>query len=196
MKKLKIILITILFSSCQLIRVLSVEEQNNESQEEIDAFLKNKYEYDYSINFIDSLSFKFTDFKHNIIQDTSRKTPALQLRIYHRNGYLFSGYTQCVGDFRKKRFLGNNYPVIPNENCHINYTLKLKDEFELWDIDSGKLKEIKSDVNNSEYIFVLYWNCWTSYFSKRLLHEISRYKKKYSDKDILIIIVNNSIDVK
>ncbi len=43
------------------------------------------------------------------------------------------------------------------------------------------------------YTFVVYWTKWTNYFSKHLLKEVSRIKRQFPDK-VLVILINTAKD--
>lgn len=202
MKKLLIfILLVLVFSSCNTLRMiddfimsLSVEKQSDETPSEVAGYLK-KYDfiYDYSLFQIDSITIKtMNKSKHNL-NPYSKNVSAIQLRIYDKYGNLYTGFTQCMNSFVRNKFLGNDYP--PHENEYdINETLELESEYELWNCSDDLLSKIKEDASKSEYTFVVYWNIWTQGLSRNVLREVTRYKKKFSDKDILVVLVNNASD--
>jgi hypothetical protein len=96
------------FSSCNLIRILHMSERNDESKEEVDRFLK-KYNYDFSLFADDSKSYLHKTKIHGINDDTT-KYSYIQLRIYNRDGSLYSAYSQCMGDFNSRNFM-DSFPL-------------------------------------------------------------------------------------
>lgn len=174
------------------VRLLYIDKQSNESPTEVARYLK-KYDfiYDYSLFQIDTITKNTLKNSEHNINPYSKNVSAIQLRIYNNYGNLYTGFTQCMNSFVRKKFLGNDYP--PSENQYkINETLELESEYELWDCSNDLLFKIKEDASKSEYTFVVYWNIWTQGFSRKVLREVTRYKKRFSDKDILVVLVNNA----
>jgi len=190
MKNSYILLFVLAFTSCNLVRLISTSEQRNESKLEIRNYLeKNKINYDYSFQNIDSTSYLLKDEKYRI-NDSSSIYSYIQLRIFDSIGELYSGYSQCMGSFKNRRFI-NKLPPDKNNYPFINNDLLFENELDLVKINSDYRSEILKEYKNYKYIFVVYWNIWTSYFSRHVLKEVSRIKKRNS-KDILVIVVNTA----
>ena len=187
-----LIVLFILFSSCDTIRLLNISEENDESTEEISSFLKQKkFHYDYSFEVIDSTSFLLAQPNYRL-DDSSLGYSLIQLRVYDSLGNLYSGYSQCMGSFNKNKII-DKLPPPKNTYPFLNTKLKLRNELNLINIDSEtKLKVIK-ESRKHDYTFVVYWTIWTNYFSKHVLKEVSKIKIKEPDK-ILVILVNTAKD--
>ena len=191
--KLSIILFTLItFTSCDLVRLLNTSEQKDESANEIHSFLsKHKYKYDYSFENIDSTSNLLKTSKYRINND-SVKYSFIQLRIYSSNGKLYSGYSQCMGDFNNRKIIEG---LPPSKNTHpfLNSLLEFNNELDLINISSETKSDIIDLASKYDYTFIVYWTIWTNYFSKHVLREVSKIKSKYPDK-VLVILVNTSKD--
>ncbi len=187
-----ILLLFIVFNSCTLVRLLNTKSQDDESSEEIAAFLKKKkYSYDYSFENIDSTANLLLQADHRI-NDSSAQYSFIQLRVYDSLGSLYSGYSQCMGNFNKRIIL-DSLPPRKNPYPFLNKDLKFEAELDLINIDDETKRTIMKEAREYDYTFVVYWNIWTNYFSKHLLKDVSKAKKKYPDK-VLVILVNTAID--
>lgn len=192
MKILLALTILMICYSCDLIRLLNTSKEKNETTDEINLFLsKNKYKFDYSFENIDSTAKYLRSPKYRI-NDDSLKYSYIQLRIFDHNGYLYSGYSLCMGNFDNRKIL-DSFPPKKNTYPMINNELTLKNEFNLLYIDENKRSEILTKSKYYKYTFVVYWTIWTNYFSKHLLKEVSKIKTKFSD-DVLVVLVNLARD--
>ena len=178
------------------------EKLCDKNEDEVKHFLKRKnYRFDYSLLSIDSLSHCHAYEKYNIqkvpesIFARSNTYSALQLRIYKSNGELYSALSQCDGDFNPIPNFINELPPIQGHNPDVNKNLLLKNEFDLVHIDPDKIQEIMLTSSRYEYVFVVYWNIWMDYFTEHLLRNVSRMKRKYPDK-IMVVLINNDLDMK
>ena len=190
MKFIYLLIIACLFTSCNLIRILQMKEPNDESNSEVNRFMK-KYKYDYSLFADDSKSWMQKTIAYGINNDTS-KYSYVQLRIYHRDGSLYSAYSQCMGDFNKRYFV-DSFPLKKNDYPFVNKQLKLKNEMDLLDLSSEKKEQILSKSENYNYTYVVYYAIWTNYPSKHVLKEVSKIKAKYPN-DVMVILVNLARD--
>jgi len=205
MKKILLILVlsSFFFSSCDIVRLLtsgdivkllSIKEKKNDTKDQAAQFLNDKYKYDYSFFLIDSMYYQLTDSAHKINKYADRVS-AIQVRIYDNKGNLYTGFTQCLGDFENKHFLGRTYPPTINIKDNLNEKLKLSSEFEIWEITQNEINEINLKLKETDYVIVAYWSIWTNGFSKEVLREVTKYTKKYKDKNLLVIYVNIAIDI-
>lgn len=178
-------------NSCNLIRLLNTSEQKDESAEEIETFLsKKKYSFDYSFENIDSTSNLLSKEKYRL-NDSNVNYSYIQLRIYDSTGNLYSGYSQCMGSFNKKKII-DSFPPSKNTFPFINKDLKFINELNLIKLDSLTKNRILTNYNEYDYVFVVYWTIWTQYFSKHVLKEVSKVKQRESEK-ILVILVNTAV---
>jgi len=179
-----------LLSSCDLIRLLNTSEQKNESTEEINLFLKKKkYNYDFSFENIDSTSSLLTGSNYRL-NDSNKKYSFIQLRIYDSTGYLYTGFSQCMGSFNEKKII-DRLPPLKNNYPFLNTKLRLEDELDLINIDSGSKLKLIEEFAEFDYVFVVYWTIWTKYFSKHVLKQVSKIKGKEPDK-VLVLFVNTA----
>lgn len=185
-----ILLISILFLySCNIIRLFNIEESNDETKNEIEQFLKkHKYCYDYNLCSVDSTYSSFSNETNNLYVTSSTFISAIQLRIYDKSGNLYSAYSQCGGDFKKRR----NIKAVPppqNQNPLLNTKLRLLEELALLEITEDERKEIINKSESYHYTFIVHYTIWSNYFSENVLAAISKLKKKYPEK-MLVILVN------
>ena len=185
-----LLFLTLTFSSCNLIHILHMSERNDESKEEVDRFLK-KYNYDFSLFADDSKSYLHKTKIHGINDDTT-KYSYIQLRIYNRDGSLYSAYSQCMGDFNSRNFM-DSFPLKKNDYPYVNQQLRLKNEMDLVDLSSESKEQILDKSANYNYTYVVYYASWTSYFSKHVLKKVSQIKTKYPD-DVCVVLVNLAKD--
>lgn len=75
-----------------------MSEPNDESKIEVNRFIK-KYKYDYSLFADDTKSWMQKTKLYGINNDTT-KYSYVQLRIYNRDGSIYSAYSQCMGDLK------------------------------------------------------------------------------------------------
>lgn len=185
-----ILALSIVLSSCNLVRLINTTEENNETVEEIEEYLsKHKILYDYSLQNIDSTSHLLRQQKYRI-NDSSSVYSYIQLRIFDSEGNLYSGYSQCMGSFNEKHFI-KELPPDRNEYPFINNDLIFENELDLVKINPESEGAILKEYKNYDYIFLVYWNIWTNYFSKHVLKEVSKIKEEYSD-NVLVILVNTA----
>jgi hypothetical protein len=177
-------------NSCDLIRLLNTSEQNDESTEEINSFLrKRKYKYDYSFENVDSTSDSLARPKYRLNNDRTNYA-FIQLRIFKSNGELYSGYSQCMGNFNNRKFI-DSLPPTKNTYPYINTELLFENELDLINISPGIKSQIIDKSKKYDYTFVVYWTIWTNYFSEHVLHEVSKMKAEFPDK-VLVILVNTA----
>jgi len=194
MRNSYILLILLFFTSCNLMRLINTTEEKNESALEIDKYLtKHKILYDYSFQNIDSTSHLLKREKYRI-NDSSSIYSYIQLRVFDSLGELYSGYSQCMGSFNKKRFI-EELPPKRNEYPFINNNLIFENELELIELDTEVKNTILKEYRRYNYIFVVYWNIWTNYFSRHVLKEVSRIKE-LNKGEVLVLLVNTAKDKK
>jgi hypothetical protein len=187
----KLILLTSIlsFHSCNIIRLFNIDESNDETKNEIELFLqKHNYCYDYNLCSTDSTYSSFSDEKNNLYVTSSTFISAIQLRIFDKSGVLYSAYSQCGGDFKKNRNI-KEVPPPQNQNPNLNTKLRLIDELALLEITEDERKEIINKSESYPYTFILHYTIWSNYFSENVLADISKLKKKYPEK-MLVILVN------
>jgi hypothetical protein len=167
-----------------------MSEPNDESTIEVNRYLK-KYKYDYSLFADDSKSWMQKTKMYGINNDTT-KYSYVQLRIYNRDGSLYSAFSQCMGDFNKRDFV-DSFPLKRNDYPFINEQLKLKNEMDLLDLSSERKEQILSRSGNYKFTYVVYYAIWTSYLSKHVLKEVSKIKSK-NPNDVMVVLVNLARD--
>ncbi len=192
MKLILLLLILITFNSCNLIRLINTSAENNESTEEINSFLsKRKYHYDYSFENIDSTSYLLADSKYRI-NDSNSRYSLIQLRIYNSDGDFYSGYSQCMGSFNERKIF-DSFPPKKNNYPFLNTELKLVNELELINASTETKQKVFEKAKQYDYTFVVYWTIWTNYYSKHIMKEVSKIKKKEPDR-VLVIFINTAKD--
>ena len=176
--------------SCDLIRLLNTSEEKNESSSEISSFLKkHKYAYDYSFESIDSTYHLMKTAEHRINNDSLRYS-YIQLRIYDKAGNLYSGYSQCMGNFNQRKII-DSIPPAKNTNPFLNQKLQFKDELDSLYITPEARHKLLEDTQKYDYTFVVYYTIWTNYFSEHVLSEVSKTKRSNPDK-IRVVLVNTA----
>lgn len=181
----------ILFSACNLVKLLLVSEERNESKEEISQFLiRNNFKYDFSFELCDSLAKNLSSPRYRINEMDSMGYSYIQLRIFDSRGEFYTSYSQCLGSFDRRNFI-RTLPVKKNNHPHLNKELKLVNEFEILDLDDESKDLISNHTRKFDLTFVVYWTIWTNHFSKRVLRQVSKIKKKYPDK-VCVILVNSA----
>lgn len=187
MKVLLVLLFLPLLFSCNLIRLLNMSEENNEKTEEINAFLKkHKYEFDYSFENTDSTAKLLRSPKYRINNDSLRYS-YIQLRIYDSTGDLYSGYSICMGNFDKRKFI-DSVPPARNTYPFINKNLKFENELDVIDITPETRNKVLHEYKSYDYVFVVYYTIWTNYFSKHVLKEVSKAKARNRDKTMVVLV--------
>lgn len=179
-----------MLNSCGFIRLLNTSEEKDESSSEIDAFFKRRnYLFDFSLQSIDSLNYlkKSENYKINLMND---KVEYIQLRVFDSLGMLYTGFSQCMGDFNRKKII-ESFPPQKNTNPYLNVNLKFQNELLLVDASEAVKNKIIERSSNTSFTFVVYYTIWTNYFSKHVLKEVSKVKAKYKDR-VLIILVNTA----
>jgi hypothetical protein len=187
-----VMLLFILFplNSCNLIRLLNTSKEENEDIEKIQKFLsKHNFTYDFIFENTDSTAYLLKDPKYRINND-SIKYSYIQLRIYDSKGDLYTGLSQCMGNFNKKFFL-DSFPPSKNLYPFLNNNLKFINELDLINISEQTKKQVIEFSNSYDYTFVVYWTIWTNYFSKHVLREVSKIKRSYPSK-VCIIFINTA----
>lgn len=179
-----------ILTSCNIIRILQMSEPKDESIGEVTRFLK-KQRYDYSLFADDSKSWMQKTRTYGINDDTT-KYSYVQLRIYNRDGSLYSAYSQCMGDFNRRHFV-DSFPLKKNDYPFINTKLKFKNELNLVDLNSETKEQILMKSEKFKYTYVVYYAIWTSYLSKHVLKEVSKVKSNHPE-EVLVILVNLARD--
>lgn len=87
----------------------------------------------------------------------------------------------------------NGFPPAISSYPFVNTNLKFKNEFDLIALSAEEKASIIKKAENSNYVFVVYWNIWTRYFSRNVLREVSHLKKKYKE-DLVVVLVNVAKD--
>jgi hypothetical protein len=171
---------------------MNTSEQKDESPEEIDAFLsKRNYNFDYSFRNIDSTALLLADEKYRI-NDSNVNYSYIQMRVYDSIGEFYSGYSQCMGSFNKRKFI-DSFPPAKNTYPFLNTDLNFENELDLIELDASTLDRLLEKSKKYEYTFVVYWTMWTNYFSKHVLREVSKIKEEYPDR-VLVVLVNTAIE--
>ena len=122
-----------------------MSEPNDESAIEVNRYIK-KYKYDYSLFADDTKSLMQKTKIYGINNDTT-KYSYVQLRIYNRDGSLYSAYSQCMGDFNKRNFV-DSFPLKRNDYPFINQQLKFKNEMDLLNLSTERKEQILSQSVN------------------------------------------------
>lgn len=185
-----LIIICLLFYSCGFIRLLNTSEEKDENSYEIDNFLKkHNYLYDFSFQSIDSLNYlkKSETYKINLMNN---KVEYIQLRVFDSIGRLYTGFSQCMGDFNKKVII-DSFPPKKNTYPFLNNNLNFQNELKLIDASESVKNEVREISSKTSYTFVVYYTIWTNYFSKHVLKEVSKIKAKYKNS-VLILFVNTA----
>jgi hypothetical protein len=167
-----------------------MSEPNDESISEVNRFIK-KYKYDYSLFEDDTKSWMQKTKMYGINNDTT-KYSYVQLRIYNRDGSLYSAYSQCMGDFNKRNFV-DSFPLKRNDYPFINKQLKFKNEMDLLDLSSEGKEQILKQSENYKFTYVIYYAIWTNYPSEHVLKEVSKIKSK-NPNDVMVVLVNLARD--
>jgi hypothetical protein len=167
-----------------------LKDSNDESTIEVNRYLKH-YKYDYSLFADDTKSWMQKTKTYGINNDTS-KYSYIQLRIFNRDGSLHSAYSQCMGDFNSRNFV-DSFPLKKNDYPFVNTQLKFKNELDLLLLNSETKEQILVKSEKYNYTYVVYYTIWTSYFSKHVLKEVSKIKKKHPN-EALVILVNMARD--
>ncbi len=192
MRIILFLFLTLIFTSCNIIRILQLKEPDDESTIEVSRYVK-KYNFDYSLFADDSKSWMQKTKIYGINNDTT-KYSYIQLRIFNRDGSLHSAYSQCMGDFNSRNFV-DSFPLKKNDYPFVNTQLKFKNELDLLVLNSETKEQILVKSEKHNYTYVVYYTIWTSYFSKHVLKEVSKIKKKHPN-EVLIILVNMARDTK
>lgn len=194
MKKLIYILLVLVFVSCNLIRMVQVgtQEQDDEGFEEVKSFLNKKnYLYDKSFMLTDVDINKKMKSKKHTLGNPKKGYSYIQVRVYDSIGNYYSAYSQCLGSFNEKHFL-TSYPAPLNDKFNfLNTSLKFSSELELISTTKEEKENVLNISRKHPYTIVVYWNIRTKYYSKKVLKEVSNYKKKYKDK-IYVILCNSA----
>jgi hypothetical protein len=186
MKSIITLLLLLMLYSCSYIRLLGIKKEENETKNQINQYLgKKKILYNYSFELNDTIAYMMKNKKHRELKNDSTKYSLIQLRIYDSKGCLYSLYTQCLGDFKKKKF----NPHLPEKNMYpfINSDLILKDEFELTTVKENELLTIIEKSKKVDNTIIVYWNIWTNSFSLRILKEVTKYIRKNPNNQIILI---------
>ena len=171
---------------------MNTYEQKDESTEEMNAFLsKRKYHFDYSFRNIDSTALLLADETYRI-NDSNVNYSYIQMRIYDSIGEFYSGYSHCMGSFNKRKFI-DSFPPSKNTYPFLNTDLNFENELDLIHMDSLTPSDVLEKSKKNDYTIVVYWTMWTNYFSKHVLHEVSKIKEKYPD-EVFVMLVNTAIE--
>ncbi len=196
-----LILFFLLFlQSCSFIHLLGTKKPKDESQEQVDTYLK-KHRFvfaDHSVFVNDSLRDSLSSPLHAL--DTwklENKIPqsVMQIHIYDSEGKFVNGYAQCYGPYRRLAILKTKdfqyFKQFPN-----NTKLKFSDEPTLWDISAAQKEQITQAVAKNKYTFVVYWTIWSNHFSEVMLKAVKSYLKRYESADfqVQVILVNNAMN--
>ncbi len=195
MRVLIVFFLLLSLSSCTTLQIIHIglQKKDDETSKEFNAYLKrHRIKYDYSLELIDSTAYLLKDSLYRLDNAVSTKYSLIQLRIYDSKGNLYSGYSQCTGDFNSRKIL-NGFPPAKSSYPFVNTKLKFKNEFDLIVLSAEQKASIIEKAENSNYVFVVYWNIWTRYLSRNVLREVSYLKKKYKE-DVLVILVNVARD--
>ncbi len=192
-----LIVFFLLFSltSCTTLQIIHIglQKKDDETPKQFNAYLKkHRIKYDYSLELIDSTAYLLKDSLYRLDNAVSTKFSLIQLRIYDSEGNLYSGYSQCTGDFNSRKNL-NGFPPAVSSYPFVNTNLKFKNEFDLVALRTEEKASIVKKAENSKYVFVVYWNIWTRYFSRHVLREVSQLKRKYKE-DLVVVLVNVAKD--
>lgn len=180
-------------------RAIATTKQQNESDEEIAAFLgKHKINYDYSFDMVDSLwralSTDTLGLELNKIEAGQSASP-MQVRVYDQNGDFLTGHAQCFGDFKKLNIL-DSYPPRIIERLPINRDLKFHYELFMMNTTTQTKSILLVETPEFDYTIVVYWNIWSNYYSKVILEAASDYTihQNEAGHHIRLILINSAID--
>jgi len=188
MKFIYLLLLSCLLSSCNIILLLQLKEETDESKTQVIRFTR-RYKFDYHFFADDSKSWLQKTKTYGINNDTS-KYSYIQLRIFNRDGSLHSAYSQCMGDFNKRNFV-DSFPLKKNDYPFINHQLTFKNELDLLTLDEESKKQMLLNSVRFKYTYVVYYTIWTNYLSKHVLKEVSKIKTKHPN-DVMVVLVNTA----
>ncbi len=169
---------------------------------EISTYLNenNILRFDYSFQFNEEMLDSFSTLKYSL--DTVKfqrqiTQSEIQIRIFDSLGRFVNGHCQCYGNFKRLNILKTKdltfFSQLPN-----NKSLNFSNEFNLWKINPCDREEIRKNTLSKKYTMVVYWNIWSNHFSKVMLKEVEKYRKKFdpTGSNTLIILVNTDRDLK
>lgn len=192
MKVTLFLFLTLLLTSCNIIRILQLKEPNDESVQEVSKFIKH-YNYDFSV-FADDSKYWMQKSKAYGINDDTSKSSQVQVRIYHPNGSLYSAYSQCMGDFNDRNFV-DSFPLKKNDYPYVNAQLSFKNELEFLALQTETKEQILLQSMHHKYTYVVYYAIWTSWAAKHVLKQVSKIKKEHPT-EVLVLLVNVARDTK
>ena len=189
MKYCYLVLSFVFLQSCNFVHILSISEQRNTTEQEQELFLSNgKYICDFSFEVVDTLHKDLYSKRHMLFLDNEKLFSAVQLRIYNSNGDLYTGFSQCTGDFVAKKPFAT-FPPEKKSHPYINTDLKFEHELELLKISEEEKQQVRSQAKNYPKTVVLYWAKYTGYFSKHILKNITKLKRE-NPNDFCLILIN------
>jgi cytochrome c553 len=193
MKKVLLAFLLLILCSCNLYYILGLKESKNESINEVELFLDNKnYKYDKSVMMNDSLLW-MRETSEYIYSERSKIISGLEIRIFDSLGNYYTSFSQCHGDFEEKGYL-HDIPILKNtQQDYINQTLSLNKELNLLNLTEFEKKDIKSEVKKYRYTIVVYYVIWANHLSKRVLKDVSEFKKRFPNQ-VYVLLSNVSTD--
>lgn len=183
MKVTSQLFLALLFTSCNVIKLIQLTEAKDESAAEVNRFVRH-YRFDYSVFADDSKSWMQKTSTFAVNNDTS-KYSYIQLRVFNRDGSLYSAYSQCMGDFNRRNFI-DSFPLEKNDYPFVNQQLQFKNELNLLALNTETKNQLLEQANNYKYTFVVYYTIWTHVLSKHVLREVSKVKSKHPN-DVLVV---------
>ena len=192
MKVTLFLFLTLLLTSCNIIRILQLKEPNDETEQEVSTFIKH-YKFDYSA-FADDSKYWMQKSKAYGINDDTSKSSQVQVRIYHPDGSLYSAYSQCMGDFNDRNFV-DSFPLKKNDYPYINGQLNFKNELGFLALQTETKEQISLQSMHYKYTYVVYYAIWTSWAAKHVLKQVSKIKKEHPT-EVLVLLVNVARDTK
>lgn len=184
-----ILFFNICLSSCQLILkwAWKVSEPTPVSYEKLLNYYQKKY------NIKDSLCFYITQKDIDSLKNYPYKTGwsngfrPLQFKVFNNEGQLICQYSTCEGKLEKLGIL-NSFP--PNAIRQFPFlhdtSYSIIDENKIVKSYCGK----RLNSSDCEVLFIVYSAKWMGKSSLNLYRKVQRYKNKYPNHLIKIVLVN------
>jgi len=190
-KILTILFIIICFTSCTSITALILGINQNYHGATTDQVIAYAKRYKYIGNGLYTLTKEATDsLRSNPYKPGAQKGERpVQCKVFNGNGKLIMFWASCEGPFAIRRAL-DSFPTRAVNYTDTNWTInkEIKTFREISDNSSFHLPKQKVDM----YIIV-YWATYLGSVDRKLVRDLKAYKRKHSDHNIEIILVNNDL---
>jgi len=184
----------LLLTSCYYLGVITVSKPGNDSLEEIHDFIQhNNFYPEYSFK-LDSVGFHRLGYGIHKLESNQHVGSQIQIRVFDNIGNLTNGLSLCHGDFETKQFLWSLFPPTALSKSSVSSTTRLYQLSEHWGISEQEKAAFSKDVKASDLTILIVWNSSASYYSKRIMKEVDRYKSMFEDKKILTCYLNASTE--